>query len=441
MRCFSPDSTPAGERESVCVCVDMWVGGGGPGWEQRQKWQEQCGGNGGGRQRAGAPEAAQRAVPATTARPRGAHLACPPASPPPAAGCRTGRTQTWTGSRCQTDRRRRVGRGGQAGATAEQGRCCEYCVHECGGWQMGQTGAVDKRSRRDDSRVGTVRIAGAGRPAATLVAHPAHLCQPGERLVRLHHQRVAGRAALVGAVHHHHKPAARRHEVTTSRGTLDGAAAAPAKHSAGRSPPPRRPAACSCPGQPPPVCGGLWPNVDPRVVPPQQVLDEGALARAVLPQQQHAGLGLKVALAQQRAAGGQARGSGGGWPQAATARPLSLCCAHTRTQTLCSSRSLCLPQPQPEEVPKLVRLLQRPDLRGRGACVRVCVGVWVALCGGQDPKPLHHTSSQAPARNRTPTQRAHTRPSPVNPTSTPPATHTHAHTHTQKAPPCESRSS
>lgn len=33
-----------------------------------------------------------------------AHQACPPASPPPAAGCRTARTQTWTGSRSQTAR-------------------------------------------------------------------------------------------------------------------------------------------------------------------------------------------------------------------------------------------------------------------------------------------------------------------------------------------------
>ena len=49
------------------------------------------------------------------------------------------------------------------------------------------------------------------------------------------------------------------------------------------------------------TCGGLRPNVDARVVPAQQVLYEGGLPCAVLPQQEHAGLGLKVRLRQQRA--------------------------------------------------------------------------------------------------------------------------------------------
>ena len=35
------------------------------------------------------------------------------------------------------------------------------------------------------------------------------------------------------------------------------------------------------------TCSGFRPNVDSRVVPPQQVFDEGSFASAVLPQQQH----------------------------------------------------------------------------------------------------------------------------------------------------------
>jgi hypothetical protein len=46
------------------------------------------------------------------------------------------------------------------------------------------------------------------------------------------------------------------------------------------------------------ICGGLRPYVAPRVVPPQQKLDEGGLACGVLAQEQHARLGLKVALIQ-----------------------------------------------------------------------------------------------------------------------------------------------
>ena len=49
------------------------------------------------------------------------------------------------------------------------------------------------------------------------------------------------------------------------------------------------------------TCGGLRPNMDARVVPAQQVLYKGGLPCAVLPQQEHTGLGLEVRLRQQRA--------------------------------------------------------------------------------------------------------------------------------------------
>ena len=47
------------------------------------------------------------------------------------------------------------------------------------------------------------------------------------------------------------------------------------------------------------TCGGLRPYVDAGVVPAQQVLNESGLPCAVLPQQEHAGLGLKVRFRQQ----------------------------------------------------------------------------------------------------------------------------------------------
>ena len=73
-------------------------------------------------------------------------------------------------------------------------------------------------------------------------------------LVRLHHERVAGGAAVLRPVHDHHKA----------------------------------------------VGGRLGPDVQPRIVPTQQKLDECRLAGRVLAEQQDTGLGLKVPGREQR---------------------------------------------------------------------------------------------------------------------------------------------